>query len=321
MAHKRNDSNTTSSASALTAAAAGFKGIEPDKGPTMHGKAVGPCTGRLAARLSPGPGPVVKQRNTHELEEGTVEPPAKKRRVEPDLSNLDHPDNNSHRHISLNVRRTCNILASWAPHVQEVKQRFINHLGCPEFPYSEWDNIITGQPVNLDVVLCDVYAGPEPATVTTASDWLAAWRRLAEAYRFAFPHRKSELDTYGMYINTMFSSYITESHSQIINFDKAIRKRVGSCRNLELSNVKEFMGTHTSYFSPFGRNYIENTKAASKGKVSDRKELCRRWNTGACTFSSSSCHRIHACSVQGCNSSNHPACEHEQSGCSPRLLL
>lgn len=55
----------------------------------------------------------------------------------------------------------------------EVKQWFINHFGCPEFPYSEWDNIIIGQPINLDVVLSDVYAGPGPVTITTAPDWLS----------------------------------------------------------------------------------------------------------------------------------------------------
>jgi hypothetical protein len=43
--------------------------------------------------------------------------------------------------------------------VQEVKQRFIDHLGCPEFLYYERDNVITSQPVNLDIGLFDVYAG------------------------------------------------------------------------------------------------------------------------------------------------------------------
>ncbi|KAG1772617.1 hypothetical protein EV702DRAFT_976623, partial [Suillus placidus] len=64
----------------------------------------------------------------------------------------------------------------------------------PEFPCSRWDNIITGQPVNFDVVLPNIYAGPGPATVTTASDWLSASNHLAQAYRFAFLHRTHELE-------------------------------------------------------------------------------------------------------------------------------
>ncbi|KAG1806068.1 uncharacterized protein BJ212DRAFT_1282876 [Suillus subaureus] len=47
----------------------------------------------------------------------------------------------------------------------------INHLDCPELPYFEWDDIIAGQPVNLDIVLSDIYAGSGSATVATALDW------------------------------------------------------------------------------------------------------------------------------------------------------
>ncbi|KIK38598.1 hypothetical protein CY34DRAFT_14951 [Suillus luteus UH-Slu-Lm8-n1] len=107
----------------------------------------------------------------HQLEEDILEPPAKKRRVEPYLSDLDHPDNSSHHYIS----------------PDRSSSGSINHFGCPEFPHSEWDNITIGQPINLDVVLSDVHAGPGPATVTTAPDSLSPWSRLARVCRFAVP--------------------------------------------------------------------------------------------------------------------------------------
>ncbi|KAG2039691.1 hypothetical protein BDR03DRAFT_859453, partial [Suillus americanus] len=91
--------------------------------------------------------------------------------------------------------------------------------------------------------------------ITTALDWLSARNRPAQAYRFAFLHRTLELDAYGNYTNTMFYARATPSHFKIINLDKAIRKRVGSCRNLELSNFEGSMATRSSYFSPYGRNY------------------------------------------------------------------
>ncbi|KAG1725282.1 uncharacterized protein EDB91DRAFT_1087199 [Suillus paluster] len=148
--------------------------------------------------------PPVIRRGVHQLEEDTPEQPAKKRRAEPDLSNLDHKNGLS-RNISPNLRCTFNVLASWASNVQEVKQRFIN------------------PPVNLDVVLSNRSSRSRPAvTVTTISEWTVTWISLARAYRFAFPHREDEHDAYGDYINNKFCSTVAAAHFKVIDFDKAV---------------------------------------------------------------------------------------------------
>jgi hypothetical protein len=263
---------------------------------------------------------LVNRREFQHLEEETPEYPAKRQRmtVELDLSNLVHPDNNRRlTEISPSLQRTVDVLASWSTDVEEVKRRFIIHPGCPEFPHTEWDNIIAGRPVDLGVVLSD---DGRSQTVTTFTDWNRAWMQLAKAYRFAFPHRTEELRAYEEYIINKFDSNHVPYHFRIINFDKAVRKRVGSRRDLELSDFQKFQDLHTSYFSPHGRNYRskeveEDSDSASRvtsTKGKKRRALCRRWNSGICMFTSSICDYIHACNVQGCGSTDHHAYEHDE---------
>ena len=49
-----------------------------------------------------------------------------------------------------------------------------------------------------------------------------------------------ELSTYGEYIVNLFSVTHSSVHSRVIAFDKAVRKRVGSVRNLELSDFEKY---------------------------------------------------------------------------------
>lgn len=195
---------------------------------------------------------LVNRREFQHLEEETPGYPAKRQRmmVELDLSNLVHPDNNRRlTEISPSLQRTVDVLASWSTDVKEVKRRFINHPGCPEFPHTEWDNIIAGRPVDLGVVLSD---DGRSQTVTTSSDWIRAWMRLAKAYRFAFPRRTEELRAYEEYIINKFDSSHVPYHFRVINFDKAVRKRVGSRRDLELSDFQKFEDLDISYFHQMG---------------------------------------------------------------------
>ncbi|KAG0693048.1 hypothetical protein DFH29DRAFT_966045, partial [Suillus ampliporus] len=256
---------------------------------------------------------------------------AKKQKIEPNLKNLKHPINIAKvRTLSPQLQETLDTLATWAPNVKEVKQQFVNHAACPEFPHTEWDNIIMGRPVNLDAVFSSlsslktdekrtekigddveiIYAGSEPATtIVTGQDWSSAWIRLARAYRFAFPHRQDELDSYEVYINNKFCQQETPFHFCIINFDKAVQKRIGSRRDLELSDFREFMDLYESNFLPSGKHFSDssvtgNSSSSATGKaVADRKkEYCRRWNASTCKSTATACRFRHVCSSKGCGS-------------------
>ncbi|KAG2341140.1 hypothetical protein BDR05DRAFT_1031957 [Suillus weaverae] len=138
--------------------------VEPKTGHVERGKASGLSRCRLPASVIPGP--VNRWENIHQLEEDTPKPPAKKQRIEPDLSNLDHPDNNSHRHISPDVQRIRNILASRVPNVQEVKQ----------------GSLITSATLNSVLSVEQHYHWYRTRDVTTASDWRSTSNYLAQAY-------------------------------------------------------------------------------------------------------------------------------------------
>ncbi|KIK77949.1 hypothetical protein PAXRUDRAFT_17159 [Paxillus rubicundulus Ve08.2h10] len=78
--------------------------------------------------------------------------------IELDLSDLTHPSNINHiKRVSPELQHTTELLANWATDPKEVKQQFVNNPACPEFPDSEWNNIILGKPVNFDVVFSGMF--------------------------------------------------------------------------------------------------------------------------------------------------------------------
>ena len=111
------------------------------------------------------------------------------------------------------------------------------------FPDSEWDHIIRGEPVNLNVVFSSLHhiapikentghvgrteislGKTKPARkVKTSGDWNSAWNATVKATAFAFPHRGNELREYGEYMDSEFSAKAVSSHHKLIAFDKAMR--------------------------------------------------------------------------------------------------
>jgi len=135
-----------------------------------------------------------------------------------------------------------------------TKCSLVNSPTCPEFPDSEWTNILAGRAINLDAVLsgyystsnnderveeigdleiCFVTVNPTK-TVSTAGEWSIAWNRALRATSTAFPHRAGELAEYAEYIIGLFAATDVHFHDRVILFDKAVRRRVGTHRDLEL---------------------------------------------------------------------------------------
>ena len=143
-----------------------------------------------------------------------------------------------------------------------TKCSLVDEPDCPEFLDLEWKNIISGRAVNLDAVLSGqlstthddpkvekfgdrdleiTFGAVEPTKIVkNGGDWSIAWNRTIRVTVFAFPHWIQELSSYEEYIINLFSITHPSVHSRVIAFDKAVRKRVGSVRNFELSDFEKF---------------------------------------------------------------------------------
>ncbi|KAF9468463.1 hypothetical protein BDZ94DRAFT_1139844, partial [Collybia nuda] len=153
-----------------------------------------------------------------------------------------------------------------------VKHFITSSITIPKFPDSEWDNIICGQPINLDSVFASinaispVYEHSEhlgaykikfgggtsrlsTKKIQTHSEWLMAWTLTTRAICHAFPHRSQELQDYGSYITRHFGAIIASEAMQIISFDESIWTFVGSCNDLLLTDFHSFEHIKTTFLS------------------------------------------------------------------------
>jgi hypothetical protein len=205
-----------------------------------------------------------------------------------------------------------------------MKRYLTNSPDCPEFPDSEWKNVIAGRAVNLDAVLSgqfstsnnDVkiekmgdieitFGAVEPTkTVSNGGDWTIAWNKTVRATSFAFPHRLRELTEYGEYITSLFAATNQSFHSRIIAFDKAVRRRIGSVRNIELSDHHKFADLKLAHIDSIGVSVRGESSRNSgnrgknqRGKGGKKQEPCNKWNDGTCMQTQEECRRLHVCNV------------------------
>jgi hypothetical protein len=211
----------------------------------------------------------------------------------------------------------------------------LNSDGCPEFPESEWTNILSGRVVNLDVVfggrfttsndnrrtevLGEIeikYGTAVPKrTVTSVGDWVIAFTRTTLATTYAFPHRASELVEYSTYILDLFTATNIAFHDRIIAFDKAVRTRVGTTRSVELWDFERFADLKLTYVDSTGsgigahaaQSSSQSRQTGAGSKSSRKGEACNRWNDGVCTLTASACRRSHVCNI--CKKSGHKGVE------------
>jgi hypothetical protein len=229
------------------------------------------------------------------------------------------------RPLSANLERTNEILANWSRDQKEVRRYLMYHKYGPEFHESGWAEIVAGKCINLDVVhtiissshtidkqtetlVGDIevsYRVSEATSkkIATNADWFSAWNKAAEAVKFAFPHREIELNRYFAYISMYFAQSITSAHDRVIRFDKAVRSRVGTSRRLELTDYHEFQDLVFAHFNSEGRQRHDNGDSKSGNSAKDsntshKRDPCRKWNSGECTRSASSCRYAHICSFE-----------------------
>lgn len=124
-----------------------------------------------------------------------------------------------------------------------------------------------------------------------------------QAVLVAFPHRYRELALYQQYMSSLFRTTAIPLHCRVFVLDRAIRNRVGRCRNILLSETDKFRDLERSHISPVGMAYQEFEEGRSesrlKRKNGDRArslDACRRWNGGVCPSSDGKCRYKHVCS-------------------------
>ncbi|PIL32090.1 hypothetical protein GSI_06795 [Ganoderma sinense ZZ0214-1] len=226
------------------------------------------------------------------------------------------------------VRRTLALLRCYAVDVRFARTNLINSVGAPEFSEAEWGNVLHGKPVDLNHVFSGQYTlgqdekhveklGPvelsyhavTPAKVVkSAGDWVIAWQRTTAAVVYAFPHRKQELEAYHDHIFGFFGAIHSDYHYRILDYDRAVRKKVAAVHTLLLTDVHEFANLRTLHIDSIGASAATGHPSKRRDTASRKatgNEPCKRWNRGACNATDDACKYSHRCSI--CNTAGHPA--------------
>jgi hypothetical protein len=215
------------------------------------------------------------------------------------------------------LTRTLELLRLYARDLKLTKSSILTSAGAPQFPHSEWQNVITGAMVDLDHVISGGFAvsndnrevevvggiqfkfGATTAVkkVKTAGDWFIAWGIYTKALVFVFSHRKSELDDYGAYILKLFAATSLGDHVTII------RARHGDSRDLLLTDYAQYQDLTLYWLNPIGTGHQTlgtSSKPSKTAKPDFRSdEACRRWNSGDCRQRASECKYRHICDLCG----------------------
>lgn len=230
------------------------------------------------------------------------------------------------------LQKTNELIKRYSSNPKGYKRSLLNSTNCPEFPDGEWQNVLAGRPVNLDTVFGNYYStsnndrriesigdieirygtAPSKRSISSVGDWTIAWGIATTAITYAFPNRFDELTSYGRYILGLFASTNFLFHERIISLDKAIRRRVGSTRKLQLTDYQSFADLKDSHLESTGaaigvdvsQPHANQSKIPKPNPRTSRKnEACNKWNDGTCTLSASACRRSHVCNV--CKKSDH----------------
>ncbi|TFY55879.1 hypothetical protein EVG20_g9157 [Dentipellis fragilis] len=170
------------------------------------------------------------------------------KRPELDLADLPWVHDDAGAPLDEDLEETRKLLARFAQDPKGIKTSVLNARNCPQFPDSEWTNIITRRAVNLDHVLTGLYnvsvdtkhkerlgaiefsiSAIAPAkTVKSHGEWSTAWDHTVTATAFIFRHCRAELVKYMAFISQFFVVFGAAHHDRIFSFDKAVRICSGS---------------------------------------------------------------------------------------------
>jgi hypothetical protein len=185
---------------------------------------------------------------------------------EPEDSNF-----NSSTSLSPALQKTHTLLENFSRDVKRARSSLLNcNKPVPQFPQSEWLNLLNGYAIDLDHVFSNIYTishnvseivelgksvellhgSSAPAkTVKTHGDWVITWDCLVEAILFVFKHRKSKLQAYGKHIQRFFASLPSQFHNQVISYDRAVCIRAAQRRGFKLSSLSEFADLQIQWIS------------------------------------------------------------------------
>jgi len=218
--------------------------------------------------------------------------------------------------LSPSLTATLDLLKLYAVDPKGTKCSLVNSPTCPEFPDSEWMNILAGHTVNLDVILTgyyltsnndehiesigdlDIKFGTVAPTkiVSSAGEWKITWNRTSWAMSMAFPHHVGELADYAEYIIGLFAATDILFHNQVILFDKAVCCCVGSRCDLELTHFDKFTDLRTAHMDSIGAAVVQRSPISKVSLSSCKKqEAWNQWNEGLCLLDGSQCCRLHVC--------------------------
>ncbi|KAJ7065761.1 hypothetical protein C8F01DRAFT_982130, partial [Mycena amicta] len=213
---------------------------------------------------------------------------------------------------------------------------------APGFPRNLWKAVLLDEYVDFDAILTSTYAVEadesdqfvvgedylevkKPKLVSRISDrgqWITAFWTWYEAVIFAFPERRTELQTYFRHINDTFSSKSANVHWRVINYDRAARVHICRTKALLFDDISELTGVRDAHLSnngvrvnapqPNGNRKLPGKSPAKARRAPpdgqqreyDANEVCRRYNRNECTRGTT-CRFRHACS--GCDGDGHAA--------------
>lgn len=229
--------------------------------------------------------------------------------------------------LTTSMRETRRIIDAARPDVPTVVYWIQRVEGSPSnFPVAEWTNIFHGRAVDLGNVRSNMHVfqvvqentgsiGGVPfrvaeiersKSIRTSGDWSSAWRKTVEATALGFPHRREELDQYGGYIESLFSSTAVPGHGRIILYDEAIRRMVGGGTSCSLLDHQRYQHLFTAIMLPGGVEYNRVSRPrVDSGRPS---ETCNRFNSAAGCRNGPNCRYQHICTRCGDPGHNRTSC-------------
>ncbi|KAJ8462359.1 hypothetical protein ONZ51_g10950 [Trametes cubensis] len=250
-------------------ARSGHERSELGEGVTNAAVREGTGAGETLTPQSPQP-----EQESRESSAELEEPPTKRSRADPSQYAWAATDFLLETQLHPHIVRTLELLRNYGEDITQAKRAINSSPSAPEFPDTEWTNVLSGRAVDLDHVFTGRYTpGAEGRVsetigdlhlsfsqpvaskrISTFGDWVFAWGRATRATTFAFPHRREELVAYGEYIGGLFGALAPAVHGRVLDFDRAVRKRVGSARNLRLTDFESFADLKIQYIDSCGAN-------------------------------------------------------------------